>query len=62
MRDEIDELVDWQMRALHEYVREGFCQYCANQRLLNVRGFCRSCMNELDAEWDTTEEAGEAAA
>jgi hypothetical protein len=29
---------------------------------LNVRGFCRDCMNALDAEWDTSEEAGEAAA
>jgi predicted amidophosphoribosyltransferase len=56
VRDEIDELVDWQLRHLHEYSRDGFCQYCSHQRLLNVRGFCPECMNALDAEWDTSEE------
>ncbi|MFF4026913.1 hypothetical protein ACFYY5_29095 [Nocardia elegans] len=53
-RDEIDELVDWQLRPLREYTRQGHCQYCSHLRMLNVRGFCRTCMDDLAGEWDTS--------
>lgn len=33
--------------------RAGDCEYCDEHRGLNMHGFCRECMREISAEWDT---------